>query len=533
MRHFFALLSFALMSSSLAQLPDYIPSDGLVAWYSMNGDTEDAFGDFDGVPSGLESSIDRFGNSGSCFHFSGGNSHVDLGVDGALVPATALTYAVWMKPSWDASYSQNTIVGRNTNGSSDYGVNWGIYGLPNNRILRFGIGDAQDNGVVDDMDVPYSIEEDSWVHYAVAYDAIASSVKFFIDGQEVAEEMTAVQQINDNGQTTFIGKYRQSGGGCTCQWFTGALDDLGIWNRALASEELWAIYQNSRPVMGCTDVVACNYVEEANVEDGSCEYGACHCLEGTIWSGDLGGCVVANPSDTDFDGCVGMIDLLDLLSVFGTCNEAPWSCGEQLEYHGYDYETVQIGDQCWFAENARFLPEVSPAAQGSEVDGLPHAYVYGYDGSVVSEAVQSAGYANGALYNFDAVVSWEICPAGWYVPGDEDWMILESFMGMDENELEWFYPEQGFERGADEEIGFKLKSVEWDGGNSTGFSALSNGWRWTGVFAYPEYTNFWTSTQISPEVSWARILREGESGIARQPYYPHFGKSVRCVQESE
>ena len=101
---------------------------------------------------------------------------------------------------------------------------------------------------------------------------------------------------------------------------------------------------------------------------------------------------------------------------------------------------------------------------------------------------------------------------------DEDWMTLESFLGMDENELEWFYPEQGFERGADEEIGFKLKSVDWDGGNSTGFSALSNGWRWTGVFAYPEYTNFWTSTQISPEVSWARILREGESGIARQPY---------------
>ena len=22
-----------------------------------------------------------------------------------------------------------------------------------------------------------------------------------------------------------------------------------------------------------------------------------------------------------------------------------------LEYQGYDYETVQIGEQCWFAEN--------------------------------------------------------------------------------------------------------------------------------------------------------------------------------------
>ena len=64
-------------------------------------------------------------------------------------------------------------------------------------------------------------------------------------------------------------------------------------------------------------------------------------------------CLVANPSDTDFDGCVSMTDLLDLLTVFGTCNEIPWSCGDPLEYQGYDYETVQIGEQCWFAENLR------------------------------------------------------------------------------------------------------------------------------------------------------------------------------------
>jgi len=324
---------------------------------------------------------------------------------------------------------------------------------------------------------------------------------------------------------------------------TIALDNVGwtdntpidVFDASCAASDT---IQVSWLIRGCTDPEACNYVEDASCDDGtcaSCEALQTACGPGTIWDAAMQMCIGDGSGDINLDGCVQLNDLLDLLSAYGNCEaeEEPWVCGDPLDYQGCDYETVQIGEQCWFAENARFLPEVSPSSLGSEVDGLPHAYVYGYNGSVVSEAVQSSGYANGALYNFDAVISWEICPAGWYVPSDEDWMTLESFLGMDENELEWFYPEQGFERGADEEIGFKLKSVEWDGGNSTGFSALSNGWRWAGVFAYPEYTNFWTSTQISPEVSWARILREGESGIARQPYYPHFGKSVRCVQESE
>lgn len=28
-----------------------------------------------------------------------------------------------------------------------------------------------------------------------------------------------------------------------------------------------------------------------------------------------------------------------------------FSCGETVSYDGQDYSTVQIGDQCWFAEN--------------------------------------------------------------------------------------------------------------------------------------------------------------------------------------
>ena len=134
------------------------------------------------------------------------------------------------------------------------------------------------------------------------------------------------------------------------------------------------------------------------------------CGQGTVWDEETETCIVANPSDTDFDGCVSMVDLLDLLTVFGTCNETSWECGDPLEYQGYDYETVQIGEQCWFAENARFLPEVSPPDVGGEDDAAAHAYVSGYSGSSESEASNSQGYLDFAPFlQLTGHLSFGIC----------------------------------------------------------------------------------------------------------------------------
>ena len=71
--------------------------------------------------------------------------------------------------------------------------------------------------------------------------------------------------------------------------------------------------------------------------------------EGTLGIG-TSACVKMNPADINFDGCVQLNDLLDLLSAYGDCGaeESAWQCGDPLEYQGYDYETVQIGEQCWF-----------------------------------------------------------------------------------------------------------------------------------------------------------------------------------------
>ena len=112
-----------------------------------------------------------------------------------------------------------------------------------------------------------------------------------------------------------------------------------------------------------------------------------------------------NP-DGNANGLIGVTDLQDLLSTYGGAfapgaivvdsvelgevldslqsqivalqNESGdgFRCGDDVLHEGYWYNTTSIGGQCWFAENLRYLPEVSPSAEGSDLN--PHAYVYGY-----------------------------------------------------------------------------------------------------------------------------------------------------------
>ena len=283
-------------------------------------------------------------------------------------------------------------------------------------------------------------------------------------------------------------------------------------------------------VLGCTSIVACNFSPTATEDDGTCEYGACHCLEGTIWDEEQGGCVVANPSDTDFDGCVSMTDLLDLLSVFGTCEETSWSCGEQLEYQGYDYETVQIGEQCWFAENLR-------AEQYSNGDPIP----------MILDDAEWQGSSEGArcwinndstffgfpgfLYHGYAVTDNRgVCPEMWHVANDLEWMALEIAHGLSEFEAH----ESGI-RGGDIQLSQKMRVESWGGTNELGFAAQKGGYRrWeNGSFSGGIDSGAYWSNGDSLGGPGYREFHGPWEGVARGEIGISEGLSIRCIQDSE
>ena len=232
--------------------------------------------------------------------------------------------------------------------------------------------------------------------------------------------------------------------------------------------------------------------------------------------------------DLDGDGVIGINDLMELLSSFGTmCEESEtggFTCGDPMNYHGYDYATVQIGDQCWFAENCRHLAAVSPPSLGFEDDSLAHAYVQGYDGASVDEAMTMENYAlHGVLYNQLAAESWDICPTGWHVPFDANISQQGDF-----EELKLALPANA--------IGTALKASPtdvppWDGNNSSGFKGISSGARslyWDGEFSWLDITAFYWS-----QSGWSRRLDSNDENLSLMGLGPAWGLSVRCIQDTE
>jgi uncharacterized protein (TIGR02145 family) len=265
-------------------------------------------------------------------------------------------------------------------------------------------------------------------------------------------------------------------------------------------------------------------------------------LDASSFNGDLSAWDVSSVTDMYymFNGAAALSEENQCLihTSFSTNSAWPydWSgfcpnaCGELVSHEGYDYSTVLIGDQCWFSENCRYLPEVSPSSEGSTSD--PYYYVYGYEGSTVSEAQATENYATyGVLYNWPAVMTEDICPSGWHIPSDGEWQTMEMSLGMSEAEA----ASEGW-RGAP--VGDYMKSTSgWNyggnGSNSSGFDGRPGGDRYSGGFESNGHGGYWWSSSASGSSSaWKRDLCVFNGGVYRDNgLYSSFGFSARCVRD--
>lgn len=218
------------------------------------------------------------------------------------------------------------------------------------------------------------------------------------------------------------------------------------------------------------------------------------------------------------------------------------STGTVKDIEGNVYKTVQIGRQVWMAENCRTktFNDGSPIQLVTDnkewYNKKTHAYCW-YNND---ESANKHKY--GALYNWYAVNTGKLCPAGWHVSTDNDWKELENYLvanGHNSN------------RGKGEMIGKSLASATgWkpssspsDVGsdmlpefkNKSGFSALPGGFRTTnGGFSSPEGIGgyWWTATEKNESHAWFKNLIHYRGTLEEVAQSKYFGCSVRCVKDN-
>jgi uncharacterized protein (TIGR02145 family) len=130
------------------------------------------------------------------------------------------------------------------------------------------------------------------------------------------------------------------------------------------------------------------------------------------------------------------------------------------------------------------------------------------------------GIKYGKLYNWYAMTDPRgLCPLGWHVPSDTEWMQLLNYLG------------------GDNFAGHKMKSsygweVNGNGSNSSGFTGLPGGLRhYDGDFqSGGHYGNWWSSPEAYKDDYYLYLCHD--NGIAQRyrKDYP-YGFSVRCLKD--
>ena len=202
---------------------------------------------------------------------------------------------------------------------------------------------------------PYNAVQDTdplevgvWYFISVTYDLTSGTMALYKDGIQV-DETTGVSAPGESAKT-YIGRF---GNG---SYWSGSIDEAGIWDRALSSTEIEQLYNMGNGIIarkanaedeglvsqaqgywkmdegngdiltdasghgnigsvngtswstcddcGCTDSDACNYNESAAIDNESCTYiqQSCEtCEDGIILSNDFDGDSICNTDDNDDD----------------------------------------------------------------------------------------------------------------------------------------------------------------------------------------------------------------------------------------
>jgi uncharacterized protein (TIGR02145 family)/uncharacterized repeat protein (TIGR02543 family) len=205
---------------------------------------------------------------------------------------------------------------------------------------------------------------------------------------------------------------------------------------------------------------------------------------------------------------------------------------------GNSYTEVKIGNQYWMVENFRCtkyndgtsIPQLTDTQWIYSADG---AYCY-YNNTTSALELQKWG----ALYNWYVVNTGKLAPAGWHVPTDAEWTVLENYLIANGFNYDGSTSDNKIAKSMAAKTDWATSSFTGDIGNdlitnnASGFSALPGGYRGSGgTFLDQSYSCYWWSvTEFNESIGRGRNLNSGGNYLRSYSINKRSGFSVRLVK---
>lgn len=188
---------------------------------------------------------------------------------------------------------------------------------------------------------------------------------------------------------------------------------------------------------------------------------------------------------------------------------------------GNEYSAVTIGSQIWMTANLKTtkLNDNTDIKNNTDLNswknGTDTAYCWYNNNTSYKDDY-------GALYNWQTISTGKLCPTGWHVPSDDDFIILNEYLG------------------GEDVAGGKLKETGTDhwknpnngASNASGFIATGAGKRDTtnNFSGLKNYGYFWTTSSDTTHADcWYLMYNSAKFSTERSE--KSTGYSVRCVKD--
>jgi hypothetical protein len=254
-------LGFNLLS---AQVPNYVPTNSLLAWYPFDNNSSDLSGNNNNAVNNNVSFIDdRNGIPNAAGSFNGINAWFELATPSFTFAHTdSFTYSVWVNKDVQPAAGVFLMVGSNAAGNFI-----SILQGPNN--TQFGTNKQQSAWIWATCAHTLNV----WDHYVATYNA--GIMRLYKNGAFEATSTFTHTNVSSANLPLYIGR------GVGGAYFKGAIDDVGIWGRVLSDTEINDLF-NSNVATQITENADKAYILTPNLASDFLQFNAKTVLKNTI-----------------------------------------------------------------------------------------------------------------------------------------------------------------------------------------------------------------------------------------------------------